>query len=77
MLLLYQYIPLLSGNTLGNPAESLWSIVAFQFLPLLTIAGTVMVFFYRKTAHVYVGSFASAMLITGIVVASQATHYAF
>jgi pimeloyl-ACP methyl ester carboxylesterase len=77
VLLLIQYIPLLSGGTLANPVESLWSIIAFQFLPLMTIAALVNTYFYRKTGHVYVGSFLSAMLIVWIVVASQAIHFAF
>jgi len=78
-LLLVQYIPLLTGGTLGNSAspESLWAIVAIQFLPLMTIVALVKTYFYRKTGHVYAGAFASAMLITWIVVASQAFHFAF
>lgn len=76
-LILYQYIPLLGGGTLANPAESLWSIIAFQFLPLLTIAGVVKTYYNRKTGHVYVGAFMTAMLLAWIVVASTATHFAF
>jgi len=76
-LLLYQYIPLLSGKTLANPAEPLWTIIAFQLLPLMTITALVKTYFYRKTGHVYVGAFLIAMLITWIVVASQAIHFAF
>lgn len=76
-LIVYQYIPLLSGGMLANAAEPLWSIIAFQFLPLMGIAGAVYTYFSRKTGHVYVGGFMIAMLITWIVVASQATHFAF
>jgi hypothetical protein len=76
-LLLYQYIPLLSGGTLANANESLWTIIAFQFLPLMTIAGAVYTFFNRKTGHIYVGAFITSMLITWIVVASTAIHFAF
>jgi hypothetical protein len=76
-LLLYQYIPLLTGGTLANAAEPLWTIIAFQFLPLLTIAGVVKTYFNRKTGHVYVGAFMTAMLLAWIVVASTAIHYAF
>ncbi len=76
-LILAQYVPLLAGGTLGFPSESLWGIIAFQFLPLMTIVGAVSVYFYRKTAHVYVGSFLSAILVTWIVTASQATHFPF
>lgn len=76
-LILVQYIPLLAGGTLLNPDEALWSIIAFQFLPLLTIVGVVDTYFNRKTGHVYVGAFMSTMLITWIVVASTAIHFAF
>lgn len=76
-LLLYQYIPLLSGGTLANPQEPLWTIIAFQFLPLMTIAASVQTFFNRVTGKIYVGAALSAMLISWIVVASQAIHYAF
>lgn len=76
-LLLVQYIPLLTGGTLANPNEPLWTIIAFQFLPLLTIVGVVNTYFNRKTGHVYVGAFISTMVLTWIVVASTAIHYAF
>jgi pimeloyl-ACP methyl ester carboxylesterase len=76
VLLLIQYIPLLSGGTLKFAAESLFSIIAFQLLPLFTIVALVNTYFYRKTGHVYVGTFLSAILITWIVVASQAIHFA-
>lgn len=77
VLIAYQYIPLLTGGTLANAAESLWSIIAFQFVPLMTIVALVSTYFYRKTGHIYVGAFMSAMIITWIVVASQAIHFAF
>lgn len=76
-LLAWHYIPLLTGGTLGFPDESLWGIIAFQFIPLMSIVGTVSVYFYRKTAQVYVGAFLSAILVTWIVTASQATHFPF
>lgn len=76
-LLLIHYIPLLTGGTLTWPDESLWGIIAFQFLPLMTIAGVVMTFFNRKTGHIYVGAFLFSLLLSLIVVASTAIHYAF
>lgn len=77
ILLVYQYVPLLTGGTLSNSAEPLWTIIAFQFLPLMTIAGAVKTYFNRKTGHVYVGAFMTAMLLAWIVVGSTAIHYAF
>ena len=74
-LIVFQYVPLFMGNTLAIPSESLWSIIAFQFVPLMTIVGLVTAYFQRATGHVYVGAFLSGMLVTWIVVASQAIHY--
>jgi hypothetical protein len=51
--------------------------VAFQFLPIMTIVALVTDFFARRTGAVWVGAFASGLLVTWIVVASQATHHAF
>ena len=75
-LLLVQYVPLFLGGTLANPSEPLWTIIAFQFLPIMTIVGLVTTFFFRRTGHVYVGAFVCGLLVTWIVVASQATHIA-
>jgi len=75
-LLLVQYVPLLMGGTLTIPSESLWTIIAFQLLPIMTIVAVVSTYFYRRTGHVYVGAFTSGLLVTWIVVASQATHFA-
>jgi hypothetical protein len=76
LLLLLQYIPLMAGNPLPID-ESLLAIVAFQFVPLLTVVALVSTYFFRKTGHIYVGAFLNAMLITWIIVAAQATHFAF
>jgi pimeloyl-ACP methyl ester carboxylesterase len=75
-LIAFQYVPLFMGGTLAIPSESLWSIIAFQFVPLMTIVGLVTAYYQRATGHIYVGAFLSGMLVTWIVVASQATHYA-
>ena len=76
-LLLLQYAPLLLGGTMAIPSEPLWTIIAFQFLPIMTIIALVSTYFFRRTGHVYVGSFVSGLIVTWIVVASQATHFAF
>jgi len=75
-LLLFQYLPLLSGAPLPL-SEPLLSILAFQFVPLLTIVGVIMTFFFRRTGTVFVGAFICSMLITWIIVASTATQFAF
>jgi pimeloyl-ACP methyl ester carboxylesterase len=76
-LLLFQYLPLLLGGTLAIPSEPLWTIIAFQFLPIMTVVALLNTFFFRLTGRIYVGSFASGLLVTWIVVANQATHFAF
>jgi len=76
-LIAFQYAPLLLGGTLAIPSEALWSIIAFQFLPLMTIVGLVTAWFQRATGRIYVGAFLSGILVTWIVVASQAIHYGF
>ncbi len=81
VLLLVQYIPLLTGHTLGymtaDPAAvPLWSIIAFQFVPIMTIVSLLFTFFYQRTGRVYTGVFASALVVVWIIVASQATHFA-
>lgn len=76
VLLLIQYIPLLAGGPL--PLEQpLLTIVAFQFVGLLAIVGVFTTFFFRNTGTIYTGAFVSAMFITWVIVAGQATHYAF
>jgi len=75
--LLFQYIPLFSGGTLLLPEAHLPTILLIQFLPIFTIVALVSTYFYRKTGHVFVGSFINAMLVTWIIVAGQATHYHF
>ncbi len=76
VLLLIQYIPLLSGNPLPL-GEPLLTIVAFQFVPLLTIAAIWMTWFFRKTGTIYVGAFTAASFIVWVIVAGQATHFPF
>ena len=74
LLLLYQYLPLLSGGTmpLGEP---LLTIVAFQIIPLMAIAALISTVLFRNTGSVYPGAFINAVLITWIVVAGQAFQF--
>ena len=79
LFLAYQYTPLFSGGTAAVTTRwaPLYSIVMFQFLPIFAIVALVSTYFYRKTGHVFVGSFINAILVTWIVVAGQATHFAY
>ncbi len=75
LLNLYEYIPLYSGRALPN--DPLTTIVMYQFVPILGIAGAIATYFFRKTGHIFTGAFLNAMLFTWIIVAGTATQYAF
>lgn len=79
LFLLYQYIPLFAGGTASVTTRwaPLYSIVMFQFLPIFAIVALVSTYFYRKTGHIYVGAFINTLLIAWLVVAGQATHFAY
>lgn len=77
VLLLVQYIPLMMGGTLANAAESLLTIVAIQFVPLLAIVALISTYFYRKTGNIWTGAFLNALFVTWYIVAGQATHFGF
>ncbi len=75
ILLLIQYIPLFAGNPLPL-SESLLTIVAIQFVPILAIVAAILTYFFRKTGHIYLGAFICALLITWYIVAGQAIQFA-
>ncbi len=80
LFLLWEYIPLYAGGvqaSAATPNGPLYVIVAYQFIPLLGIAASISTYFFRKTGHIYVGAFLNALLITWIIVAGTATHFAF
>jgi hypothetical protein len=74
---LLQYIPLFSGGTMTLPDAHLPTIVLFQFVPIFIIVGVVSTYFYRRTGHIFVGSFMNALLVTWTLVAGQVIHYHF
>ena len=73
LLLVVQYVPLLAGTPapFGQP---LLSIVAFQFVALLSIVVGVSTYFFRRTGRVWVGAFVNSLLVTLVLVAGTATH---
>jgi dienelactone hydrolase len=74
---LFQYIPLFSGKTMPIADAHLPTVLLFQYIPIFIIVGLVSTYFFRKTGHIFVGSFINAMLITWIIVAGQVTYYHF
>lgn len=77
LLLLYQYVPLLSGGTLAIPEQALLTIVSFQLVIVLPVVGALSRYFFEKTGQVYVGGFVNGLFVTWLLVGGQATHYAF
>lgn len=77
LLLLYQYIPLFMGGTLGIAAQALLTIVAIQFVVLLPVTALISTYFFNLTGRVYLGAFINGLFITWLIVAGQATHYAY
>jgi hypothetical protein len=74
-LLAIQYAVLMSGRPLPF-GEPLLTILAIQFLGLLTIAAVIATVFRRASGSVYVGAFVNTLLISWSVVAGQATQAA-
>ncbi|EMA20114.1 alpha/beta hydrolase family protein [Haloarcula argentinensis] len=74
VLLAIQYIPLLTGQPLplGHP---LLTILALQFVALLSIVAFVSTYFFRKTGRVWVGATINAVLVTWVIVAGTATQF--
>lgn len=70
-LLGYQYIPMMMGGPMPDVNNNLHAIIAIQFLTMFPIVALVYTYFFRKTAHIYVGAFICALLITWVLAASQ------
>ncbi len=75
--LLFQYLPMFNGGSPAIPELALGAIILFQYIPIFIIVAIIGTFFYRKTGHIYVGAFMNALLITWIIIAGQAIHYAY
>ncbi|WP_158855309.1 S9 family peptidase [Halorhabdus sp. CUG00001] len=79
LLLVVQYGTLLTtGYLMDNfltAGVELLTILAFQFLVLLSIAPLVSTYFFRKTGRIWTGAFTNALLVTWVIVAGTATHH--
>jgi len=81
-LLLFIYVPLLAGGTIGfgllqETNHALFSIVALQLLPLFALVSLISTYFYEKTGLIYPGVFINAMFITWYMTAGTATLFKF
>lgn len=54
--------------------DPLFSIVAIQFVPVLTVTSVISVFTWRRTGSPLTGAMICGLLVTWYVVAGQATH---
>ncbi|WP_018257331.1 alpha/beta hydrolase [Halomicrobium katesii] len=73
LLLAVQYGVLLAGSPspFGQP---LLTVLAFQFVALLSIVTAVSTYFFRRTGRVWVGAFVNSLLVALVLVAGTATH---
>jgi pimeloyl-ACP methyl ester carboxylesterase len=76
ILLTAQYVPLFMGRPMLLAEQPLLTIVAIQFVPLLTIVAASSTWMYRLTGRVYAGAFFNGIFVTWYIVAGQATHFA-
>lgn len=56
------------------PVDPLFTIVAIQFLPVLSLTAIVSVFAWRRTGRAEVGAIICGLVVSWYVVAGQATH---
>lgn len=77
LLLAWQYVSLFTTGALAIPAQALLTIVAIQFVVLLPLTALVSTWFFARTGTVYTGAFVNGLFITWLIVAGQATHFAF
>jgi hypothetical protein len=56
--------------------DPLTTIVMYQFIPVLGIAGAISTYFFRKTGHIYVGAFLNTLVLAWIIVAGTAIQFA-
>lgn len=72
-----QYVWLFATGALPLPLTALQTIIAFQFVGVLAGVGAISTYSFHRTGSVWVGGVLNAVLVTWLVVASQATHFPF
>ena len=66
-------VALASGELLTS-SQPLLSIVAFNFIPIYLLIGTVLSYFFWRTGRIYTGIVVASILVTGIVVTGTAVQ---
>ncbi len=73
--LAFQYGTLLFSGHLFSMNEPLNTVIAMQFLPLLSIVAFLSTFAWRRTGSYLPGAFINALFVTWYIVAGQATQF--
>ncbi|MGV8855291.1 MAG: alpha/beta hydrolase family protein [Devosia sp.] len=73
--LAFQYGTLLFTGHLSSMNEPLNTVIAIQFLPLLTIVAFLSTYAWRRTGSYLPGAFINALFVTWYIVAGQATQF--
>ncbi|MCR5878983.1 alpha/beta hydrolase [Phenylobacterium sp. J367] len=74
-LLAVQYGALFSTGRMAVPSEPLNTIIAIQFVALLSLVGAIAIFTYRRTSSYVPGALICALVIGWYVTAGTATHW--
>jgi hypothetical protein len=77
VLLLFQYGTLFVSGSLAIPSQSLLTIVALQFVVILPLAAVISTRYFHATGEIHSGAFINGLFVTWLIVAGQATHYAY
>jgi hypothetical protein len=72
LLIAWQEVYLHATEVLYIPLEALFTVIGFQFIPLLTLTAFFSTFFFRKTGNIYTGAFMNALFLTWYIVGNQA-----
>ncbi len=70
----FAYAYLFTQGTLPPGFDPLFTIIAIQFVPVLSLTGLLAVAAWRQTGSTLPGALASGALVTWYIVAGQATH---
>jgi pimeloyl-ACP methyl ester carboxylesterase len=76
VLLLVQYLPVVTEGQPLTILEPLRTIVAYQFIVLLPVAAMLSTYLFARTGSVWPGAFVNGFWVTAYIVASQATQFA-
>ncbi|TVR92386.1 MAG: alpha/beta hydrolase, partial [Trueperaceae bacterium] len=76
VLLLVQYLPVVTEAQPLTILEPLRTIVAYQFIVLLPVAAMLSTYLFARTGSIWPGAFVNGFWVTAYIVASQATQFA-